>query len=385
MVSRLARGDRPRVSVSESTSPPAAIRLVRVRVPLLGAHTAAHGLESVRDVVLIGWTRADGVHGWGECPTLSTAGYATETTEQAWAGLVDRLAPAVLAGRGVIAAGLVAATSALRDAELDADLRSVGRSLVDELGGPADPLERCVVLADLGASPSSLATRAQAAMEAGASMVKVKIAPGHDVDVLRAVAEAIGSTVVAADANGSYSLDGAGPGALAALDELGLVYLEQPVPAGETWDALAQLCVAMTTPIALDESLVSLDAVRSAVLAGAADIVSVKPARLGGVRAGAAAIEMARERGVPVFVGGMLELGIGRATATALASFATAGAGSLPTDLGPSGAYVDTDVCEPVVVDPDGRLVVPHGPGIGREPDESVLSKYLVEDVTLTG
>ena len=370
--------------MSGRPSPPVSLRLVRVLVPLRRTHTAAHGVESAREVVLIRWTRTDGAWGWSECPTLSGAGYATETTDRAWSGLVEQLAPAALAGRTPSVVGLVAATSALADAALDADLRAEGRSLVDEIGGSGAPLDRCVVLADLGASPASLAERAAEAIGAGASLVKVKIAPGHDVEVLRAVQDAVGSRRVAADANGSYATDGEGRTVLATVDELGLMYLEQPVPAGETWDSLAQLCAAMATPIALDESLVSLDAVRSAVLAGAADVISVKPARLGGIRAAVAAIELAGDRGIGVFVGGMLELGIGRAAAAAVASAAARSGAGLPTDLGPSSAYVDTDICEPITLDAHGRLIVPHGVGIGREPDEALLAEYLVEERVLT-
>lgn len=359
---------------------PASVRLVRVRVPLRTPHRGSHGVEVDRDVVLICWTRTDGGVGWSECPTLSGAGYATETTDRAWAGLVMHLVPAMFTGVSNAAPGLIAATSALLDAALDAALCAMGRSLSDELGGggrAATALRRCVVLADLGAPPDALAQRAVAAIAEGAEMVKVKIAPGHDVDVLRAVQQAVGNARVAADANGSYE----GLHELLPLDGLGLAYLEQPVPAGETWDSLAQLCGALDTPIALDESLVSLDAVRSVVLAGAADVVSIKPARLGGVLAAASAIELAAEHGLDVFVGGMLELGIGRAAAAAVA---TVPGCSLPTDLGPSSAYVVTDICDPVLLDADGRLVVPSGPGIGRVPDEPVLEQFLVEQITLT-
>jgi len=370
---------------------PAAVRLVRVHVPLRGAHRASHGSEQVRDVILVRWTRPDGVHGWSECPTLSSSGYATETTDAAWAGLTSRMVPALLEGGVAFVAGLVAASAALLDAALDAQLHAEGRSLVaalaatqaDDLAAgpapapaPARRLPRCAVLADLGASPAELAARAASALEAGAAMVKVKIAPGHDLAVLREVLAAAGGAPVAADANGSYP----DLASLRQLDALGLAYLEQPVPAGWSWDDLSQLRAALATPVALDESLVSLDAVNSALRAGALDVVSLKPARLGGVRAAAEALRLAGEAGADAFVGGMLELGIGRATAAALA--AQPGC-TLPTDLGPSSAYVDADICEPIVVDRDGLLVVPEGVGIGRVPDEADLLARRVDEVTL--
>ena len=354
-----------------------AIRLVRVEVPLVVAHRSAHGDERVRDVVLVEWRRGDGVVGWGECPTVDQPGYSTETTEAAWRGLRDDLAPAALAGRSPRWGGLLAAAGALADARLDAALRSLDRSLLTELGGVARPLERSVVLADLGAAPDALAQRALDAVAAGAALVKLKIAPGADVEPLGAVIAAVGAERVAADANGSYDdVD-----QLAAVDELGLVYLEQPVAAGATWDELATVTRSLRTPVALDESLTSPDAVRDAVRAGAAGVVSVKPARLGGVRAAATAVELARDAGVPAFVGGMLELGVGRAAAAAVAALPGC---SLPTDLGSSDRYVERDVTEPVVVDDHGRLVLPDGPGCGRVPLPDVLDRCTVDTVTFT-
>ena len=357
-------------------APPVAVRLVRVQVPLVAGHRSAHGTDSVRDVVLVEWHRPDGTTGWGECPTVDQPGYSTETTDAAWRGLRDDLVPAALTGRTPRWGGLVAASGALSDARLDAWLRSADRSLVAELGGVARPLERCVVIADLGADPDALAGRAADAVASGAALVKLKIAPGIDVEPLRAVIAAVGADRVAADANGSYG----GLDALAGVDALGLVYLEQPIAAGATWDELASVARALQTPVALDESLTSPDAVRDAVRAGAAGVVSVKPARLGGVRAAAMAVDVAHSAGVDVFVGGMLELGIGRASSAAVAALPGC---SLPTDLGPSERYVALDVTEPVVVDADGRLLVPDGPGCGRTPLPDVLERCTVDAALL--
>ncbi len=360
----------------DGAAPPVAVRLVRVEVPLVVGHRSAHGTDRVRDVVLVEWHRADGTSGWGECPTVDQPGYSTETTDAAWRGLRDDLVPATLAGRTPRWGGLVAAAGALADARLDAWLRTVDRSLVTELGGVHRPLERCVVIADLGADPAALARRAADAVEGGAAMVKVKIAPGVDVEPLTAVIATVGADRVAADANGSY----ADVAALAGVDALGLVYLEQPVAAGATWDELATVAQRLQTPVALDESLTSPDAVRDAVRAGAAEVVSVKPARLGGVRAAAMAVEVARSAGVDVFVGGMLELGIGRASSAAVASLPGC---TLPTDLGPSERYVALDVTEPVVVDAAGRLVVPDGAGCGRTPLPEMLERCAVDEALL--
>jgi O-succinylbenzoate synthase len=364
----VARGDPAQVKD--------ALELHRVRVPLRRGHHWAQGRELDREVVLVGWTRA-GVTGWGECPTLTSAGYATETTEEAWQALVHELGPASLAGRTASVGGVVAASAALADARLDARLRTNGLSLVEHLGARRRSVPRTAVLADLAASPAQLADRADAAAAAGARLVKVKIAPGHDELVLAEVAAALeGRAGLAADANGSYSE----VADLAGVDAAGLVYLEQPFDPSLPLDELVALHAALRTPIALDESLVDLAAVRAAVELGAADVVSVKPARLGGVQVAAAAVELAAAAGVRAFVGGMLELGIGRSTAAAVAALDGC---TLPTDLGPSSAYVSTDVCEPVVVDGDGDLVVPDGEGCGRVPDPARLVEVAVDVVRL--
>lgn len=389
-MSGLAGSDIPVVSGGA----PAEIRFLRVNLPLLHQHSAAHGTEQIRDVILVSWQLSDGTVGWGECSTLSSDGYVTESTLRAWVGLTTQLGPVVLrsglatATNSAVSAGLIASAAALADASLDAQLRSEGRSLLEELlslsSSPPtgerpiakQALSRCAVIADLGASPRKLAELASEAADGGAAMVKIKIAPGHDVEQLLAVRAAIGDLPLAADANGSY----AGLSEIQAVDALGLDFLEQPFPAGLPWEELARLRSLMRTPLALDESLSSIEAVKSAVLAEAVDVVSVKPARLGGMRAAALAVETAASAGLGVFVGGMLELGIGRAGAAAVAALPGC---NLPTDLGPSQQYVETDICDPINVNPAGELILPTGPGNGRVPREEQLQQFCVEEFWL--
>jgi O-succinylbenzoate synthase len=237
------------------------------------------------------------------------------------------------------------------------------------------------VLAGVGEDADALAAAAVEAVAAGAALVKVKIAPGRDVDVLRAVAEAVPRTPVAADANGSYPDAEAVVALERALGAVRLAYLEQPLAPTTTPDDWARLRAALSVPVALDESLTSLDAVATALRAGAVDVVSVKPARLGGVAPAAAAVALCRDAGADAFVGGMFELGVGRAAAAAVAALDGC---TLPTDLGPSARYVETDVTDPVVVDDDGLLLVPQGPGCGREPLVDRLAEVTVDEVLLT-
>ena len=355
---------------------PARVRLLLVGAPLRWVHGAAHGAETDRRVVLVEWTATDGTVGWGECPTLSSVGYVTETTARAWAALRDLLVPAALGGRRAEALHCPAATAALADAELDAELRRRGVSLRSHLGGSRRSVRWTAVIAAVDATPASVAGRAVDAVRDGASMVKVKIRPGADVEVLTAVIDAIGDVPVAADANGSYrSYD-----ELVLVDRLGLAYLEQPVSHELPWTTLSEVAMTLSTPVALDESLRGPADLEHALATCAADVMSIKPSRMGGVAGAAAAARRAAGAGSEVFVGGMLELGVGRAAALAIASLEECG---LPTDVGPTRRYVERDVTVPVVTTPDGTIEVPDGRGVGVEPLAASLELMTIDEVVL--
>jgi O-succinylbenzoate synthase len=304
-------------------------------------------------------------------------GYVTEPTDVAWDALVSDLVPAALSGRSPGFSVAPAATASVLDAALDAELRSSATSLAAHLAARQGCARRrtvawCAVLADVELPAAELVEAARAAVAQGATMVKVKVAPPARAR-LTAVCESV-EVPVAADANGSLTI-----AELEALDDLGLAYLEQPLSPTLSWDEWAAVRASMGTPLALDESLPSLDAVRSALLAGALDVVSVKPSRLGGCAAAAAAGALAVGHGASCFVGGMFELGIGRAAALGVASLELFG---LPCDLGPSSRYVEPDVCEPLVTDAGGQMVVPDGPGLGRTPEPErleVVTHLLVD------
>lgn len=378
-------GDRLQDHPPGEGSPPSSVELLRVRAPLRRAHRSAHGEQESRESILVGWhpppgrSPGGGIVGWGECPTLDAGGYATETTEQAWSALLDELVPAALSGRSPSPLGAPAASAALADARLDSLLRARGVGLARHLGSllgvstsPSVPW--CAVVAGVGLPADELVAEARDAVGLGASMVKVKITGAGDPrSVLAAVIEVL-EVPVAADANGSLDARGA-----SALDDLGLAYLEQPLPATTPWPELADLRGSLSTPVALDESLPSIDAVHSALLAGAADVVSVKPARLGGCASAARAASLAAGAGLGCFVGGMFELGIGRAAALGVASLDLF---DLPTDLGPTRRYFARDVCEPLVTAADGAMLVPEGPGTGREPE--VVATAVVERVVVS-
>jgi len=362
---------------------PASLRLVRVAVPLVRPHVWAGGSTAVRDVVLVGWTRPDGVSGWGECPTLE--GYVTGGTDAAWSALV-RLVPSLLGGTlrpapvgewtaassGQVDDVPVAALGALADAALDAALRSEGRSMVEFFGGSGSPLPRTAVVGGPGGRAEDRVVAARAAEDTGAAYVKLKVDGATPPDVVAAVVDAVGS--VAVDANGTLGRE-----LTDVYDRLGLVYVEQPFDVDTGWEELADWQLGSDTAMALDEPLGSLGAVDAALAARSADVLSVKPARLGGLWAAADAVRRCAEADTECFVGGMVELGVHRAGAAAVAAAAAARAVALPTDLGPSANYVEVDVCEPVVCDADGLLLVPDGPGTGVEIDLAAVERFTTD------
>jgi len=361
--------------------PVVAVELWQVAVPLRSTFRAAHGAERDRVVVVIAARLADGTVGWGECDTLAAPTYTPEWTADAFRALRDDLVPDLLAGGAGRAADRPMASAGLATAVLDARLRVVGRSLRSWLGAGEGPLDRTVVLGRSGDADATVAAVADA-FAGGARLVKLKLGDAADLAALAAVRATFPDAPLAADANGS--LDPVDLATLRAVDALGLTYLEQPCAAHDP-TAIARVVDLLGTPVALDESIGSVADVHGALRARALrtdrrGVVNVKPARLGGVDAAVDVLAMVRDAGLGAFVGGMLELGVGRAAAAAVA--ASPGF-DLPTDLGPSAQYVEVDVAGPVIVDGAGRLVVPDGPGIGVEADRDRLRATAVDSAVL--
>jgi o-succinylbenzoate synthase len=220
-------------------------------------------------------------------------------------------------------------------------------------------------------------------LASGAEMVKLKVAPGWDPGIVAAISATWPGFAVAVDANGSIAHQ---PQLLSSLDVNGVAYIEQPAPAGDD-DALVALAAQLSVPVALDESATTASVLDGLLARGAGRIVNVKPSRVGGLVAALECVRTARTHDAAVFVGGMLETGVGRAAALALAAAVASDPGvvHLPTDLGPSAQYFDVDITDPVVVDDHGLLLVPDGPGIGVQPDHDRLADTCVERVTVGG
>jgi O-succinylbenzoate synthase len=360
-----------------------AIELLRLELDLRFSLRTSAGEHSHRPVLLLRVHTVEGASGIGECSALAQPTYTEEYADGAEAVLRDHLIPRLLAHGGVSGAeegarrlsavrGHAMAKAGLEMALLDAELSFRGESLASYLGArrPSIPAGANV---SLGSAPSVLAEVA-GVVEDGYRRVKIKIAPGYDVAVVRAVRDAFPEVALSVDANGAYDLDREDHRVvLLDLDEFGLVCLEQPLAPGELVSS-AELCAMLETPVILDESIVRLSDLETAAALSALDGVSIKPARLGGVIAAKAMYDRAHTLGLSCSIGGMLESGIGRAAAIALGALAGF---DLPGDLGASDRYFVPDLTAPHTL-VGGELIVPDGAGLGVVLAEDEIARATI-------
>ena len=344
----------------------------------------AGGITRERRVILVEVIGPDGETGWGECVAPETPAYTAETVGTAWLALLQWVVPVVLgrefAGPEELGPALdrsfrghPMAKAAVEMAGWDLAARQQGVALARLLGGRRDRVEAGIALG-MAESPAALAERAAAAVAEGYRRVKVKVAPGEDLAFAVAAREAVGEGFpLAFDANGSYCLDDLG--ALQGLDALHPVMLEQPLDPDDL-TGHARLQGLLACPVCLDESITSAARAGDAIALRAGRIINVKPGRVGGHAAARAIHDLASGAGLPVWCGGMLETGVGRAHNVALASLPGF---TLPGDLSPSRRYWARDVVDPEWEMHDGTLRVPlDRPGIGVEVDRD-----LVESITV--
>jgi O-succinylbenzoate synthase len=366
------------------------VELIRLELTLVTPLVTSQGIHDDRPVLLVRITTDDAV-GTGECSALAEPTYTAEYADEAERVLERVLIPQLLAhgpdaedaasffSRLEGIPGHPMAKAAIELALLDAQLRAEGRSIADFVGATRDFIEAGATIGI--ATPSDSARAAHDLVEAGFGRIKVKIAPGADAAVVVAVRRAVGiSPRISVDANGAYRADdGEDLRRLRALDALGLAAIEQPFPADDL-AAHVMLRRMIRTPVILDESIVSTHDLKRSISLGAADAVSIKPARLGGVAASMEICRLARAGGLELVVGGMLESGIGRAAAICLAA---SDGFTMPGDLGPSGRYFTHDLTEPHRM-VDGMLAVPRGPGIGVAIDEDAIRSATTRSVLVT-
>jgi O-succinylbenzoate synthase len=352
------------------------VELRRIALPLVAPFRTSFGTQTRRDVLLL---RAvtDGAEGWGECVAMADPLYSEEYVDGAIDVLRRFLIPR-LAAAGEFAATDVApllagfhghrmAKAALELAVLDAELRAEGRPLARELGAVRDRVP-CGVSVGIMASVPELLDAVGGYLDAGYVRIKLKIEPGWDVEPVRAVREQFGDDVLLqVDANTAYTLADARH--LARLDPFDLLLIEQPLPEDDVLGHAA-LAKQIRTPVCLDESITSARGAAAAISLGACSVVNIKPGRVGGYLEARRIHDLCVAHGVPVWCGGMLETGIGRAANVALAALPGF---VLPGDTSASDRYYRTDVTEPFVLD-DGHLAVPTGPGIGVTPRDDELA-----------
>jgi O-succinylbenzoate synthase len=349
--------------------------LRRVAMPLVAPFRTSFGVESARDILLIKAVTPD-AEGWGECVAMSDPLYSSEYVDGAVDVLTRYLIPAVMAAPdldgnavGPLLArfkGHLMAKAALETAVLDAELREAGQSFGRHLGATRTEVA-CGVSVGIMDSIPQLLDAVAGYLDAGYLRIKLKIEPGWDIEPVRAVRERFGDDILLqVDANTAYRLADARH--LARLDPFGLLLIEQPLDEDDV-RGHAELARVVRTPICLDESITSARAAAEAISIGACQIVNIKPGRVGGYLEARRIHDVCTAHGIPVWCGGMLETGLGRAANIALAALPGF---VLPGDTSASARYYRQDVTPPFVLD-HGHLPVPTRPGIGVDPVPDVL------------
>lgn len=360
------------------------LRLVPLR--LRERFEISSGGRQDRRIILVTLHSPDGV-GWGECVAAEDPGYSYETTETAWHVLCEFMIPRIVGrefdGPADVADALAwvrghpMAAASLEMAAWDLRAGIDERPLAEAIGGSIRPVP---VGVSIGLQPDTraLLERVGRHVDEGYRRIKMKIKPGRDLDMLRAVREVFPDLPILADANSAYSLDDLP--LLRAMDELDLMMIEQPLGWADLLDH-ARLQAEIETPICLDESIRSPGDAELALELDAGRVINIKPGRVGGLGSAVRIHDLCREAGVPVWCGGMLESGIGRACNVALA---TLPGFTLPGDISASARYWEKDIVTPEWELDDGTLQPLPLPGIGVEPDLAHIERVTERRDTFT-
>lgn len=344
------------------------VELHHIDMPLTHPFETSFGRDYTRPCILIS-VHAQSLTGWGECVTSDGPWFSSETIQTAWHVLRDFLVPAILeeeitSPRYVVSRfrhvrGHPMARAGLENAVWDLLAKERGVPLAHLLGGEK---ERVAVGVSVGIEPDldALLEKVARYVEQGYGRVKLKIKPGWDVGVVRAVRQRWPDLPLQVDANCAYTL--ADAPILKGLDPLALLLIEQPLHHDDIVDH-AELQAQLRTPLCLDESIKSPDHARWALKIGACRVINIKVGRVGGLTAAQQIHNLCAEQGIPVWCGGMLETNIGRAANVALASLPNF---ALPGDISASARYYEEDIAEPnFVLNDDSTLTVPTEPGLG--------------------
>jgi len=357
------------------------LELVHLRMPLVHFFETSFGRFYEQETLVVR-AESGGAVGYGEAPAWATPSFSYETVQTAWHVIRDFLARKLrgqeIAGPGPISEifssvrGHPMAKAGVEMAVLDLLAKASGKPMFQVLGGERTEIPTGISLG-LEDRVEDLLKRVEQSVERGYQRIKVKIKPGWDARVLAEIRRRFPVFPLMADANGAYRLADADQ--LKRLDEFNLMMLEQPLDVDDYVDH-ARLQAQLRTPICLDESIRSFDDARRALELGACRVINIKPSRVGGPYNAKMIHNLARAKGIPVWCGGLLESGVGRAHNVALATLPNF---TLPGDISASDRYYREDVIDPpVVVTSRGTIQVPQGPGIGYNVVENRLGRYCV-------
>lgn len=366
------------------------VDLYHISQELVAPFVTSFGPQQQRDCLIIA-VHSAGLTGWGECVATNSPGYSYETAGTAWHILADFLIPALLGQEIAEPEDLVplfhfvrghplakaAVEQALWDLTAQRDNLSFAHKLAQPY--PEGPKSRVKVGVSIGIQPSISDTLVMIArhLEQGYGRIKLKIKPGHDIELARRVRAEFPHALIMLDANSAYHLSDAP--LLAELDDLNLLMLEQPLGHEDIYDH-SLLHPLIATPLCLDESIHSADHARYALALGACDIINIKPARVSGWAEARRIHDLCRRQGVPVWCGGMLETGIGRAAQLALASLPGF---TLPGDISATERYYAHDITAPFTLNSeDSTITVPQGIGLGVAVDRRQLQAVTLRETS---
>jgi O-succinylbenzoate synthase len=361
------------------------VDLMVVRMSLVRSFTTSAAQRGDMEHILVK-AYADGLVGWGESASPVDPYYCEETTETCWHILKDFLVPAVLGKPWDTAEQFRAlygkvkrhnfAKAGLEMAAWDLLARSQDKPLHALLGGTRSEIESGVSLG-IEKNIDDLFAIVDQYLGEGYRRIKLKIAPGSDVEYLARVRERYPDVPLMADANSAYRVSDLPT--LKQLDQFNLMMIEQPLAHDDIVDhALVQR--ELKTPICLDESIHTVEDARKALDLGSGRMINIKVSRLGGLDEAKKVHDLCVSRGIPVWCGGMHEYGVGRAANVAISSLPGF---TLPGDISGSDKYYAEDVVDPPILAPNGAIPVPDSPGLGWEPNEARIKKYTVRELTL--
>ena len=362
------------------------LTLTHLRMPLVTAFETSFGRITHRECILV-TLKSDGLTGYGECVADRDPGYCYETTGTAWHILKDFIAPLILGQQIADADDFQRRVDGIRGHQLakagvemavwDLLGKRAGKSLRELFGGERTKVDVGVSVG-LQASPEKLVHAVTDYVVQGYRRVKIKIKPGRDAGDTFAVRAAFPNLLLQVDANSAYTLKTSA--ALKPLDSLDLLLIEQPLHEDDIWDH-RKLQAEFKTAICLDESIVTPRHARYAIEMEACRIINIKPGRLGGLSQGLAVHDLCKSHGMPVWCGGMLETGVGRASNLALACLPGF---TLPGDISASERYYLRDIThERFSLNADSTIDVPSAPGLGVTIDPSALGAFTLAEITL--